>query len=186
MNLMIRLFTVMILAAFLAGCAAPSEPAPTLPSATPGPLSQPTAAPVSLAATTPTPAATLAPDVSTGTGPGDPAPTAAATATSAPNAGQLDTPTITLNDNGTTLKLKTGQRFLLQLGETYDWQLIIADQSVVSRVKNVMVIRGAQGLFDALNPGQSEVSAMGDPVCRGQKPACAQPSVLFRLTVIVE
>ena len=180
MKLLIRLITALILAAFLAGCAAPSEPAPILPSATASPPNLPK----------PTPDSTLAPAVSYGSG--DPTATVAATPAATeekhtkPPETVSETPTITLSDNGSTLKLKQGQRFLLQLGEAYDWQLIVADQSVVSRVKNVMVIRGAQGLFDALNPGQSEVSAMGDPVCRSQKPACAQPSVLFRLTVIVE
>lgn len=133
------------------------------PTATLAPLSQPTAqpaTPVTPIQATLTPAAALAVEMSATPAPAAVKPTAA-------SGGSMDTPTITLNDNGATLKLKTGQRFLLQLGEMYDWQLIVADQSVVSRVKNVMVVRGARGLFGALNPGQSEVSAMGNPpVCR--------------------
>jgi hypothetical protein len=95
-------------------------------------------------------------------------------------------PVLTLESSGQTLTLKSGQTFLLKLGEGYDWQIIIADQSVVSRVKNVMVIRGAQGLYTALQPGQTEFSAQGDPLCRSAKPACAQPSVLFRQTIVVQ
>ena len=93
---------------------------------------------------------------------------------------------LTLETSGHTLTLKQGQTFLLKLGEAYDWQIIIADQSVVSRVKNVMVIRGAQGLYSALQPGQTELSAQGDPLCRQAKPACGMPSVLYRQTIIVE
>jgi hypothetical protein len=96
-----------------------------------------------------------------------------------------DNPVLTLDNSGETLTLKVGQSFLLKLGEAYDWQIIIADQSVVSRVKNVMVIRGAQGLYSALQAGQTEFSAQGDPLCRSQKPACELPSVLFRQTIIV-
>ena len=171
MKIVFRILYAFILLIFLAACAAPSEPDPGLPS--------------------PTPVSTLPPDAKN-----DPTPTTSAVSaptgngtplapTHTPDA-QLETPTITLSDNGSTLKLKQGQRFLLNLGEAYEWQLVVADQSIVSRVKNVMVVRGAQGLFDALNPGQSEVSAMGDPVCRSEKPACTQPTLLFRLTVIVE
>lgn len=117
---------------------------------------------IDLSAITPTPVPTLAPPAN-----GNPT-------------------VVTLQNNGQTLTLHAGDRFLLQLGETYNWQVIVADQSVVGRVKNVMVIRGAQGLFEALHSGQTEFSAQGDAACRQAKPACMLPSILFRLTVVVE
>jgi hypothetical protein len=94
---------------------------------------------------------------------------------------------ITLKDQGQTIQLKVGQRFLLYLGtDTYDWSVDIENQSVVSRVMGVMVIRGAQGLFEARSPGTTTLTATGDPLCRQSQPACAMPSILFHVTLVVE
>ncbi len=93
--------------------------------------------------------------------------------------------TVTLDDNGRALELKPGDRFLLKLGEGYTWTVDIADQSIVSRVPNVMVVRGAQGIYEAHQAGQTELTAAGDPQCRASNPPCAMPSLEFRLTLIV-
>ncbi len=92
---------------------------------------------------------------------------------------------LTLDDSGKTLQLNVAQQFLLKLDDSYDWTIVIADQGVVARVKNVMVIKGAQGLYKALAAGQTEFSAQGEPQCRSAKPACAKPTLLFRQTIIV-
>jgi hypothetical protein len=118
-----------------------------------------------------------------------PTPTAPATTqaiTPAPTPQESETPTITLADNDKTLTLHVGQRFLLALGESYDWTISIDDQSVVSRVVNVLTIRGTQGLFEAHKPGRAILAAVGDPPCRKAQPACAAPSRLFRLNVVVQ
>jgi predicted secreted protein len=92
---------------------------------------------------------------------------------------------ITLADNGRTVSLKSGQSFLLFLGEGYDWTLSISDQNVISREKNIATIVGSQGVFDALQAGESVLSASGDPTCRTQQPACMQPSIQFQVTIQV-
>ena len=74
---------------------------------------------------------------------------------------------------------------LLKLGEEYTWDISISDMAVLSRVKNVMVIRGAQGLYDTPFAGQSDITATGNPTCLSEKPACAQPSIEFKVTVNV-
>lgn len=94
--------------------------------------------------------------------------------------------TITLEDNGKTFNLHVGEGFLLKLGEGYDWQINISDQNVLSRVKNMAVIRGAQGIYQALKPGTVSVSATGDPECRKSRPACGMPSILVEFTVVVK
>ena len=94
--------------------------------------------------------------------------------------------TITLGDQGKTIELTVGERFLLQLGEGYTWDVTISDQNVVSRVKNILVVRGAQGIYNALQAGTVTLSASGDPVCRQTKPPCAMPSILFSITIIVK
>ena len=45
--------------------------------------------------------------------------------------------------------LHPGQSFLLKLGEEYDWNVTVSDQTIVSRKVNVLTVRGAQGIYDA-------------------------------------
>lgn len=111
-------------------------------------------------------------------------PTDAATAAAGEAAGQ--NLSITLADDGKTFTFKPGQRFLLNLGAGYDWSPVIADQGIVSRVPNFAVIRGAQGIYEAHAAGRTTLTAAGDPPCRQAKPACAMPSRLFKVTLVVE
>ena len=94
--------------------------------------------------------------------------------------------TVTLEDNNKTINLKVGDRFLLNLGEFYDWNINVDDQTITSRVINITVIRGAQGMYVAKNIGQTELSGVGDPQCRKSVPACGAPSILFKLKIVVE
>ncbi|VVB93424.1 Uncharacterised protein [uncultured archaeon] len=92
---------------------------------------------------------------------------------------------ITLADDGKTISLKTNETFLLQLGEEYEWNITIDDQTVLSRVVGVLVVRGAQGIYKAHTPGRAILTAVGDPICRKSIPPCAAPSREFRLNVVV-
>jgi hypothetical protein len=93
---------------------------------------------------------------------------------------------VTLDDQGKTIQLAVGQSFLLKLGETFDWTVNISDQTVISRVRNIMVVRGAQGVYDALKAGTVMLTATGDPPCRQSHPPCAAPSLLFEVTIVVK
>lgn len=94
---------------------------------------------------------------------------------------------ITLADNGTTLSMAVGQDFLLNLGgDTFEWTVDIDTQDVLSRVKNVMVIRGAQGIYEGVGRGNAVLTAQGDPRCRSSVPPCMMPSILFRITIVVQ
>ncbi len=93
--------------------------------------------------------------------------------------------TITLDDDGKTITLQVDETFLLKLGDGYDWNISIDDQTIISREVNVIVIRGAQGIYRAHKPGHTTLTAVGDPPCRKSVPACAAPSRLFRLYVVV-
>jgi len=92
---------------------------------------------------------------------------------------------VTLADNGLTITLQVNETFLLELGEGYDWNITIDDQSIVSRVPNILVVRGAQGIYRAHKEGSSTLTAIGDPVCRETSPPCAAPSREFRINVVV-
>jgi len=94
--------------------------------------------------------------------------------------------TITLADDGQNIPLRVGERFLLDLGEGYTWTVNVEDQTIVARVVNVTVMRGAQDLYEARAPGTTTLSAGGDPTCRQVQPACALPSLAFRVDIVVQ
>jgi hypothetical protein len=114
--------------------------------------------------------------------PADQQPTTTGEAVTTGNGQQV----ITLSDGGRTFTYNVGDRFLLSLGEGYDWNVTISDPAVVSRVINIQVVRGAQGVYEAHQAGSIELAASGDPVCRNAKPPCGMPSRIFQVTVIVK
>jgi hypothetical protein len=93
--------------------------------------------------------------------------------------------TVTLADNGATLTMRVGDRFVLSLGETYNWNVQVADQNVVSRVVNITVVRGSQGVYEGRGVGETDLTASGDPGCATATPRCLIPSLLFRVHLIV-
>jgi hypothetical protein len=93
--------------------------------------------------------------------------------------------TVTLADNGTTVMLPTGGSFLLQLGSDLDWNVVVADPGIVSRDVNILVIRGAQGVYQAQQAGTTTLAATGTPICRTTAEPCPQYVVNFMITVIV-
>ncbi len=94
---------------------------------------------------------------------------------------------VTLSDNGRTFVMHVGESFLLNLGmDSYDWTVETYDQNVLQLKMGVMVIRGAQGIYVAQNPGTATLSASGNPLCLQSNPPCMMPSLLFRITVIVQ
>lgn len=92
---------------------------------------------------------------------------------------------VTLQDSGKSITLHVGDSFLLYLGDTYQWEVSIADQSIISRVPNIMVIRGAQGIYTAHAVGTTTLTATGNPQCYYSKPPCLMPSILFQVSIIV-
>jgi hypothetical protein len=78
-----------------------------------------------------------------------------------------------------------GQRFLLKLGGAYNWTVHIGNTAVLNRVPGVAVPAGAQGLYMALTPGQTTLTASGDPACRSAKPQCELASLAFSITIVV-
>jgi hypothetical protein len=95
------------------------------------------------------------------------------------------TQTVTLSDSGRTINLQVGERFLLSLGDTLNWSLQVDDPGILSRVPNILTVRGSQGLFEAHRAGRTKLTATGDPACRKAQPACMLPSLFFQLQIVV-
>jgi hypothetical protein len=93
---------------------------------------------------------------------------------------------IGLQDQGRTVVMHVGDRFLLQLGDGYNWTITSSDDSVVGRVINIMVISGSQGLYEGRKVGDANLNMVGDPSCRSSQPPCEMPSMSFTLHVQVE
>ncbi len=100
-------------------------------------------------------------------------------------AGPPSSLSVTLADNGKTIHLSSGQEFLLDLGDSFNWTVTIDDQSVASRVVNVTTIRGAQGVYRASKPGQTTLRASGIINCpRGQ--VCPSLAQAFQVQLNVQ
>lgn len=84
--------------------------------------------------------------------------------------------TITLADDGQTVSLPTGTSFLLALDSAYDWQVQIADQTILSPYPNAAAPPDSQGVFTASHQGQTTLRATGTPKCYNATPRCLAPS----------
>ncbi len=93
---------------------------------------------------------------------------------------------VTLADNGKTITLQVGQRFLLNLGSEKKWNVQVADQSIVSRVVNITVIRGAQGVYEAHAVGETKLTAAGTPICDSTQAGCSQIALPFEIQIVVQ
>jgi len=91
---------------------------------------------------------------------------------------------ITRADDRKTIVLRVGDRFLLQLGEDFNWTVAVSDPSIVRRLPNVLVVRGAQGIYEAERVGETDVTATVALNCAPNQP-CPQLAALFRLHIFV-
>ena len=94
--------------------------------------------------------------------------------------------TVTSNENNKSVTMGAGDSFLLHLGEGFDWNVTIDDQSVISKKIGVLIAKGAQGIYEARSVGTATLTAVGDPLCRKSIPVCGAPSILFTLKIRVE
>ena len=94
--------------------------------------------------------------------------------------------TITFDDNGKTFTYKVGDSFVLNLGaDIYDWEVTLESQDVFA-FNSGETTQDAQGTFTALKLGTVLLTAVGNPKCLKSTPPCGMPTVLFKVTLIVE
>ena len=92
--------------------------------------------------------------------------------------------TITGGDNGATIAMNAGDRFLLKLGEDFDWAPIVGDLTVVSRVPNIAVVRGAQGIYQARQAGETDLTATRPARCPAGQ-SCPDLVATFSVHLVV-
>ena len=80
--------------------------------------------------------------------------------------------------------LRVGEQLQLKLGDGYIWTINFSEPGIIKALP--VTEPAGQMLFDALQPGRTELQAMGDPKCRLVKPPCGMPSILFTLQIVVE
>jgi predicted secreted protein len=94
---------------------------------------------------------------------------------------------ITLEDAKQSIRLSVGERFLIALEkESYEWTLILQNETVIREVKDSPRPPKSQGIFQAEQKGTAMISATGELPCHKLKPACLAPSLAAEFTFIVE
>ena len=96
--------------------------------------------------------------------------------------------TFTTADQGRTVTLHVGDQFTLALDAGYLWSVSISDETLLQKMTEEVAGKGGayRGQFRALEPGQVELTAGGDPLCLQANPPCMMPSQLFRLIINIE
>ncbi len=92
---------------------------------------------------------------------------------------------VTLADDGSTIQMQAGQQLLLALGNHYNWTVQVDDPLVLRRVTNIMVVRGAQGVYNAIQAGSTGLTATSGPLCPPNV-ACPTPQKVFHVTIVVK
>ena len=101
--------------------------------------------------------------------------------------GFFDGQTVTIEDGDKTLTLRVGDRFLLFLKTPqYTWRIAQLDSTILKQVDDASLIQGAQGVFEAVGRGQTELVAVGELPCHGADPPCMALTGGFILKIIVE
>jgi hypothetical protein len=101
--------------------------------------------------------------------------------------GFFDGPSVTLEDGGKTITLEVGQRFLLFLkSPQHTWSVTQFDSGVIRKVADAELIEGAQGVFEAVGRGQTQLVAVGELPCHRSDPPCMALTLGFELKIVVE
>ncbi len=94
---------------------------------------------------------------------------------------------ITWADQGRTFVMRPGESFILNLGVgVYDWSVEVDNPAVLSRETNSPWMYEVQGIYKAIAPGQAVLTAGGNPKCIQSTPPCLMPSIMFKITLIVQ
>lgn len=90
---------------------------------------------------------------------------------------------VTGSDGGKTVRLLVGQTFALELGSTVSWTVSIGDDRIVVRAADASVPAGAQGVYEAIAPGITTLTAAELRQCATGR--CPLFQVAFVVTIVV-
>ena len=94
---------------------------------------------------------------------------------------------VVFEDNARTITLKTGQKFLLHLkNEPYQWIATVKEPRVIRLAETSSSIRGSQGIYEALRPGKTSLTAEGELPCHKMNPPCMAATLAFEARFVVE
>ena len=73
---------------------------------------------------------------------------------------------------------------MVYLGTDYEWTVDGYDANVIKILPTFVGVRGSQGLFEAIAPGETSLTLTGRPICEADAP-CPQFVREFSVTVLV-
>jgi len=105
------------------------------------------------------------------------------TSTQAPASAQ--TITILPEDNGQTFNIQAGDRVVVKLGTDLNWTVDLDPTGILVPVPGVgTLVRGVQGIYQAVQPGTVVLTASGRPNCSGDQ-VCPDFIQQVQVTIVV-
>ena len=94
---------------------------------------------------------------------------------------------VTLADANKIINMKVGERLLLVLisANGYDFVPSVVDETILRRVADVE-IAGSKGVYEALKPGSTKLTATGELGCHRTEPACQAPTLFVQFQIVVD
>ena len=95
--------------------------------------------------------------------------------------------TLTMADHNKTHTFLKGQKVEIAIAAIdYEWFMFVPEPRVFRQVIDAKTLPGIQGVYLAHNPGQTQLEARGEPVCKLQQTSCNKQDIYFKIDVIVE
>ena len=94
---------------------------------------------------------------------------------------------VTLKDNGKTLTVRSGERFLINLRQPpYGWSITSQDAGIIQLLRVSTEIADSQGVFRAGRRGKALLSGVGELPCHKENPPCMAATLNFEVHIVVE
>jgi hypothetical protein len=92
---------------------------------------------------------------------------------------------VTLADANRTINMSVGERILLVLIDApYDFVPSVVDETILRKVTDVE-IAGSKGVYEALRPGSTKLTATGELPCHRTEPRCLAPTLYVEFQIVV-
>ena len=93
---------------------------------------------------------------------------------------------VTLDDANKTINMSVGERILLVLiNGAYDFVPSVVDETILRKVTDVE-IAGSKGVYEAVRPGFTKLTAIGELPCHRTEPRCLAPTLYVEFPIMVD